>query len=522
MVQITQFLRRAVQTRPDGVASECEGRIRTWREFEARVAALTGAMAGLGYRPGDRIGMLALNCDRYLEYFFAMAWGGFVFVPINTRLAPPEVAFWLEDSGCSALFVDDAFLPMLSEVRAELRHVIRVGNGLAPAGLLAYEDLIAKSASIPDAGKRGDDLAGIFYTGGTTGRSKGVMLSHRNIAANAMLCAAAFGLGADVVYLHAGPMFHLADGASTFLVTAMGGKHVFMPRFEPGAFLEAVARFRVTATLLAHDDQHGRQSPHGGGDRHVLARLRALWRFADARGGHSPRFQGDAAYRIPAGLWPIRGRALHDVPAAGRACDQGSEGGSSEIRRPHRARLRSPRLRRERQRGSTRRRRRDLRPWRQRHARLLAAARDDREYLAQRLATHRRRRLHGRGRILVRRRPHEGHDHLGRREHLFLGSRAGAVPASRHSRMRRHRRARRALGRAGSRRGAAEGGEFADGGDDHRALPDADRPLQMPARGRVPRGAAASVGGGKDPEDGAAQAVLGRQGEGGQLKAPAR
>src|SRR5580658_7129586 len=80
MVQITQFLRRAVQIRPDGVASECDGRIRTWREFEARAAALAGALAGLGYRPGDRVGMLALNCDRYLEYFFALARGGFVFV----------------------------------------------------------------------------------------------------------------------------------------------------------------------------------------------------------------------------------------------------------------------------------------------------------------------------------------------------------------------------------------------------------------------------------------------------------
>jgi acyl-CoA synthetase (AMP-forming)/AMP-acid ligase II len=250
MVQITQFLRRAVQTRPDCVASECDGRTRTWREFEARVAALAGALAGLGYQPGDRIGMLALNCDRYLEYFFAMAWGGFVFVPINTRLAPPEVQFWLQDSGCSALFIDDTFLPMLKDLRAELRHVVRVGDGGAPEGVLAYEDLIANGAAGPDAGKRGDDLAGIFYTGGTTGRSKGVMLSHRNIVANAMLCATQFGLGADVVYLHAAPMFHLADGASTFLVTAMGGKHVYMPRFEPGAFLDTVARFRVSATLL--------------------------------------------------------------------------------------------------------------------------------------------------------------------------------------------------------------------------------------------------------------------------------
>jgi long-chain acyl-CoA synthetase len=123
-----------VQTRPDGVASECDGRIRTWREFAARPAALAGALAGLGYRPGDRIGMLALNCDRYLEYFFAMAWGGFVFVPVNTRLAAPDVAFWLQDSECSALFIDDTFLPMLKGVRAELRDVIRVGDGAAPKG----------------------------------------------------------------------------------------------------------------------------------------------------------------------------------------------------------------------------------------------------------------------------------------------------------------------------------------------------------------------------------------------------
>src|ERR1700716_1998991 len=76
MVQITQLLRRAVQTRADGTAAEHDGRKRTWAEFEARVTALAGAMADLGFRPGDRIGILALNSDRYLEYFFAMARGG--------------------------------------------------------------------------------------------------------------------------------------------------------------------------------------------------------------------------------------------------------------------------------------------------------------------------------------------------------------------------------------------------------------------------------------------------------------
>ena len=252
MTQITQLMRRAVQTRPHAIASECEGRVRTWTEFEARAIALAAALSGLGYKPGDRIGILALNSDRYLEYFFASAWGGFVFVPINTRLAPPEVVFWLTDSGCSALFIDDAFLPMLAEVRArtpDLRHVIHLGDGDAPDGLIPYESLIAKRGRIDDAGMRGDDLAGIFYTGGTTGRSKGVMLSHRNFIANAMLCAQEFRFTQDTTWLHSGPMFHLADGAATFLVTAAGGRHVFLPRFEPGEFLKAIARYQVTDSL---------------------------------------------------------------------------------------------------------------------------------------------------------------------------------------------------------------------------------------------------------------------------------
>ena len=154
--------------------------------------------------------------------------------------------------GCSGLFIDDAFLPALGDFRShapDLRHIVRVGGGGAPPGILAFEDLVAKGAPIADAGRRDDDLAGIFYTGGTTGRSKGVMLSHRNILANALNCAAEFEFDQNTVFLHAAPMFHLADGAATFLATAAGGKHVFAPRFEPGLFLETVARFRVTAAL---------------------------------------------------------------------------------------------------------------------------------------------------------------------------------------------------------------------------------------------------------------------------------
>jgi long-chain acyl-CoA synthetase len=246
------MLRRAVQINANRPAAICEGRVRSWREFEARIMRLAGAMADLGCSPGDRIGILALNSDRYLEYFFAMAWGGFVFVPVNTRLAPPEIVFWLTDSSCAGLFVDDAFLAAAQQARAptpDIRHIVHIGGGPAKPGLIAYEDLIARSATIADSGIGGDAMAGIFYTGGATARSKGVMLNHANIVDNAINGARDFRFSQDTVWLHAGPMFHLADGAATFLVTGVGGKHIFIPRFEPAAFLAAVDRERVTDTL---------------------------------------------------------------------------------------------------------------------------------------------------------------------------------------------------------------------------------------------------------------------------------
>jgi len=176
-----------------------------------------------------------------------------VLVPINTRLAAPEVAFWLSDSECSALLVDENFAEVAASLRPQLPHLKRLvfmGEGATPQDMLDYETLINSSRPAPDAGASGDDLAALFYTGGTTGRSKGVMLSHRNIVANALNTAPALGLSDDLIYLHAAPMFHAADNAVNFVVTALGGTHLYMPRFEPGAFLKLVAQKKITATLI--------------------------------------------------------------------------------------------------------------------------------------------------------------------------------------------------------------------------------------------------------------------------------
>jgi len=161
--------------------------------------------------------------------------------------------YWLTDSGCSGLLVDDNFIAGAETLRPrlpELRHVIQFGDRPTSEGRHGYEALIDAALPIADAGRRGDDLAGIFYTGGTTGRSKGVMISHANILANAQNFAPGAGMDAGIRYMHAAPMFHLADGAMTFLVTAHGGMHTFLPRFEPGALLQALQDHQVTHTLI--------------------------------------------------------------------------------------------------------------------------------------------------------------------------------------------------------------------------------------------------------------------------------
>jgi long-chain acyl-CoA synthetase len=253
MTQVSQFVRRAVQTGAGKLATVCGGRRRSWREFDDRIRRLAGAMHGLGLKPGDRIGILSLNSDRYMEALFGLSLGGFVFVPINTRLAPPEIVFWLMDSGCSAMFIDDAFSPVLAKVlpdTPDVKRVIYIGESHCPPDFLDYETLLAAAEPWRDSIGSDNDLAGIFYTGGTTGRSKGVMLSHNNIMSNALNIFPSAQTNGDTRYVHAAPMFHAADNAMTYLVTGFCGTHYFLPRFDPVALMKMIAEHRVTLLLI--------------------------------------------------------------------------------------------------------------------------------------------------------------------------------------------------------------------------------------------------------------------------------
>ncbi len=251
---LTQGLHRAVQQRPDQVMTIFGERRRTFREAADRVARLAAALREAGVRPGDRVAMLALNSDRYSEYLLAVPWADAVLNPVNTRWSAAEIAYSLADSDSRVLLADDAFAPMLPALRAAypgLTTVIHAGDGPAPDGSLDYEDLIAAADPVEDARRGGSELAGVFYTGGTTGFPKGVMLSHGNLGISWLGTAAGGYLpGPRSRFLHTAPMFHLADMAAWGIALQAGGAHVILPSFDPRAVLATIAEHRVTDALL--------------------------------------------------------------------------------------------------------------------------------------------------------------------------------------------------------------------------------------------------------------------------------
>jgi len=274
---ITQCITRAAQNRPRAHATTFGSRTRRWHEFAGRVARLAGALRSLGIGAGDRVAALALNSDRYLEYYAAVPWAGAVVVPLNTRWSAQENIFALRDSGAKVLMIDDALAPAAHALLAEARSlpVIHLGDSAAPGGMTSYEHLIESSAAIADAAPPAEELAGIFYTSGTTGRAKGVMLSHRSLWASAAAAAIVVPRAADSVTLHAAPMFSVGPFSQVMAAFLAEGRHVIIPRFEPERVFEAIERDRVTHVALVPTMVHMLVS-HPNLARTDLASLRCV------------------------------------------------------------------------------------------------------------------------------------------------------------------------------------------------------------------------------------------------------
>ncbi len=250
---LTQTLHRANRVHPHKLATVYGTRRHDYATAHDRIARLAGALRSLGVKAGDRVGILSLNSDRYFEYLYATWWAGAVVNPCNTRWSVSEIAYSLQDCDTRVLLIDDAFVGKLPELRAQascLTTVIHCGDEATPDGLPRYDDLVARASPAEEQLRAGEDLAGIYYTGGTTGFPKGVMLPHRSLYANALALGGAVGEMSHLVGLHCAPMFHLADGMFLGSLAMAGATHVMLPGFKPDETAAIIAREKITAALL--------------------------------------------------------------------------------------------------------------------------------------------------------------------------------------------------------------------------------------------------------------------------------
>jgi acyl-CoA synthetase (AMP-forming)/AMP-acid ligase II len=246
-------LRRAVQIAGGQTATVQNGRRRTWRESVDRSARLAAALRGLGVRSGETVGVLAANSDRFLEVIHACWWIGAVAVPMNGRWVLAEHVQSVDDAALAVLFADDASFATAQAIAARcatVRQVVRMSDGIGFSGDLNLEALIASHSAIPAEPAPADAPAGVFFTGGSTGRSKGVVHSARSLWATALAGAQGMRVPDRPVYLHAAPMFHLGGLTPAFATTALAGTHVFIEAFRPELVSAAIRGHRVSFTAL--------------------------------------------------------------------------------------------------------------------------------------------------------------------------------------------------------------------------------------------------------------------------------
>jgi len=249
-----EFLMIASSVVPDRTAMICEQRSRTFEEMQERVNRLANALQAMGVGKGDKISVMALNSMEYVEFYYAGAKLGAVFVPLNYRAKREELAYMCNNSETSVLFVGCRYLDLADAIRADLqtvKHYVCI-DGTAE-GMASYEDLLAQQepeeifTDVED-----NDPTIVIYTSGTTALPKGVVLTYLGMSVyvtNTVEPADPAAENVDVLLVSV-PFYHVA-GATTMLSSVWGGrKMVILPQFDPGAWLEAVQTHGVTHSFV--------------------------------------------------------------------------------------------------------------------------------------------------------------------------------------------------------------------------------------------------------------------------------
>lgn len=220
--------------------------------FAERVERLAAGLFAQGVRPGERVAILDKNSPGYLELYFALPRLGAVAVPLNYRLAPPELAYIVNDSCASLMLFGAEYAELVGQLRPELTQVRKFVtlDGGGSEWALDFERLHAARAPVFDVARDPEDVFLQMYTSGTTGRPKGAMLTHANMIANTLTALAERDYGPGDSYLHVAPLYHCADLELFYGMTWAGAGNVLMREFKPDAVLQTIERERVSIVFL--------------------------------------------------------------------------------------------------------------------------------------------------------------------------------------------------------------------------------------------------------------------------------
>ena len=252
----TNQLARHALMQPDATALRFLGRTTTWGELDRRVTALAGALSRRGIGFGDRVLILMLNRTEFIETILATNLLGAIAVPVNFRMTPPEIAFLVGDCDARVVVTEQVLAGVATAVRGldpTLATVI-VADGASEDELLGYDDLLAEAGGPPElVDIPNDSPALIMYTSGTTGRPKGAVLTHNNIAGQAMtnLFTVSPDINGDVGFIGV-PLFHIAGIGNMISGLLLGLPTVLYPlgAFDPGALLDVLQTEGVSAIFL--------------------------------------------------------------------------------------------------------------------------------------------------------------------------------------------------------------------------------------------------------------------------------
>ncbi|QRF22674.1 long-chain fatty acid--CoA ligase [Alicyclobacillus sp. TC] len=255
---IFDMLAESASRNPDGAAIHFMGHTLKYGQLLGAVKKFMGFLRSKGIQQGDRVGIMLPNCPQYVIAYYAITGIGAVVVQVNPMSTAPELSYLLEDSGMRMLILLDSFLPVLEKMteRHALQDLVVVNlqggatDSLPTQAVSFMEVLMAASPAEPVKNlSPADTLAVLQYTGGTTGRPKGAMLSHRNIVANAVQSTHTVenGVRPDDITLAALPFFHVyAMTVAMNLPLVSGIPLVILPRFSVQDALDAIQNYKIT------------------------------------------------------------------------------------------------------------------------------------------------------------------------------------------------------------------------------------------------------------------------------------